>query len=247
MRYPVLTADKAREILEASRRGEAIDDSSRQFRGRGQDLDLQVIDNLARQLDKIKRKYPEMLRRRDPRGGSFEAEACEILHRALPIATEMLADYDFWTWLAVCQFRELVDWRHGGEEGHAVPENFGIGKRDENLLYRMWLRADIGCDSLRDDAYNLARRGDQDFWRSHVLRQGYGRCRAMVRALIRYQFPDASEGSPTLRILAVRELAKRLKRLHANLLFEFLDEESARRLLEREAEAAKLMVAHRSE
>jgi hypothetical protein len=229
------------EVLEALRRDELVDEHTYENRGHGSELSL---DELTSQLSEIKSRYPDVLGPRDPTGGKFEAEACGIMHRTIPFDVEMLADHDFWTWMAVSQFNELVDWRHGGKERPAAPANFGIGKREENLLYRMWLRADIGYDPSRSNPYELACRGDQDFWRSHVLRQGYGKCRSLVRALIQYQFPDDS-GKSTLKIPGIRELAKRLRRLHATLLFECLDEVNARQLVEREAEAAKSAVEER--
>lgn len=239
MRYVALKSEHAMETLEALRRAEPVDEHQvLVFRGSGDDVE-KVIPALAETLDEIKSKYPERLRRRDPAGGNFEAEACPELHKALPFDPQMLADYEWWMWLAVFHFRELVDWRHGGETGLAAPANFGIGNRSENLLYRMWLRADAGFDPDRSDPYELARRGDQDFWRSHVFRQGYGRCRSLVRALILYQFPDGSAGNPSLDTGEMRELAKRLRRLHPNVFFEYLDANTAYELVKAEAERAK--------
>lgn len=248
MRYRILNPGKALEVLDSSRRGEPIDESSYQYAGQGEELDRNLLDGLVRQLRAIKRRFPEVLRDRDPRAKAFEAEACIHLHRTLPRDATMLADYDFWTWLAVFVFRELVDWRHGGTKGEAKPANFGIGKRDENLLFRMWARADIGYDpSNAADPYDLARRGDQDFWRAHVLRQGYGASRTLVRALIRFQFPEGADGSATLKGLEIREFVKRLKRLNANVLFECMHENDVQKVFEREAEAARSAVAESGE
>jgi len=243
VRYVALKSQHAVETLEALRRAEAVDEQRvLVFRGSGDDVE-QVLPNLARILYEIKSQYPQRLRQRDPAGGEFEAEACAELHRALPFDPQMLADYEWWMWLAVFHFRELVEWRHGGKTGRATLANFGIGNGSENLLYRMWLRADAGYDPTRSDPYELARRGDQDFWRSHVFRQGYGRCRSLVRALIRYQFRDGSAGYPILKTAEIRELAKRLRRLHPNVIFEYLDESTAHELIVVEAERAKQTLA----
>jgi hypothetical protein len=243
MRYVALKSEHAMETLETLRRGEPVDEHLVLVcRGSGDDVE-QVVPALARTMHEIKSRFPERLRRRDPAGGDFEAEACSELHRALPFDPQMLGDYEWWMWLAVFHFRELVDWRYGGESGLAAPANFGIGNGSENLLYRMWLRADAGYDPARSDPYELARRGDQDFWRSHVFRQGYGRCRSLVRALILYQFPDGSAGNPTLETAEIRELAKRLRRLHPNIFLEYLDVNSAYELVRAEAERAKRALA----
>lgn len=244
MRYVALKAEHALQTLEGLRRGDQLDEKAVvEPRGSGDDDIERVLPDLARKLYEIKLRYPARLRRRDPAGGKFEAEACAEIHRALPFNPLMLADYEWWTWLAVFHFRELVDWRHGSETRVAAPANFGIGNGSENFLYRMWLRADAAYDPGRADPYELARRGDQDFWRSHVFRQGYGRCRELVRALVLYQFPDGSGGAPTLKIDEIRELAKRLRRMHANVLFECLTREAAYDLVRTEADRAKQAVA----
>ncbi|GIW91341.1 MAG: hypothetical protein KatS3mg109_1773 [Pirellulaceae bacterium] len=243
MRYVALKSEHALATLEALRRGEEVDEQQvLEIRGSGDDIE-RVVQDVAGTLYEIKLRFPERLRRRDPSGGAFEAMACGELHRRLPFDPQMLADYEWWTWLAVFHLRELVEWRHGGETGRAAPANFGIGNGSENLLYRMWLRADAAYDPSRSDPYELARRGDQDFWRSHVFRQGYGRCRSLVRALIRYQFPDGPDERPTLKIDQIRELAKRLRRLHPNVIFEYLDEAAAYQLVAAEAERAKHALA----
>lgn len=243
MRYVALKTDYAMVTLEALRRGEPVDEQRvLVFRGSGDDVEP-AVTRLAQVLNGIKAKYPRRLGRRDPAGGQFEAEACSEVHRALRFDPQTLGDYEWWTWLAVFHFRELVDWRHGGETGRAAPANFGIGNGSENLLYRMWLRADSGYDPTRSDPYELARRGDQDFWRSHVFRTAYGRCRSLVRSLILYQFPDGSSREPTLRTIEIRELAKRLRRLHANIFYEYLDTDSAYKLVSAEAERVKEALA----
>lgn len=236
MRYPALKSEYALETLEALRQGLPVDERRvLVLRGSGNDIE-QVIPTITETLNEIRSKYPDQLRgKRDPAGSAFEAEACVELHKLLPFDAQMLGDHEWWTWMTVFHFRTLVDWRY---PPLAAAANFGIGNRSENLLYRMWLRADVAYDAARGDKYELARRGDQDFWRSHVFRQGYGRCRSLVRALIRYQFPDGSNGNPTLQTDAIRELAKRLRRLHPNLIFEYLDEETAYKLVADEAKHA---------
>jgi hypothetical protein len=243
MRYMALKSEKALECLESLRRGDPVDERAVvEQRGKGDDIEP-VLPHLARKLYEIKSRYPERLRRNDPNGGKFEAEACAEIHQALPFDPQMLADREWWTWLAVFRFRELVDWRHGSGTGRAAPANFGIGKPSDNLLYRMWLRADAGYDAERADPYELARVGDQDFWRSHIIRQGYGRCREFVKALVLYQFPDDAEGRPTLTTQEIRELAKRLRRMHANVVFECLSRQAAYELISTEAERARQAVA----
>jgi hypothetical protein len=246
MKYYALLAERAAAALESTRSGVDVDNSEvSETRGSGEMLDVGVFSSLGKQLHAAREGFAERLRSKDPAGGKYETIVCSYIHQCLPFDPRMLADLDFWAWLAVTQFWAIVDWRHGGEMGQASPANFGIGGGTENLFYRMWLRADIGYDPSRADAYELARRGDQDFWRSHLFRQGYGRCRQLARSLIRYQFPDSSPTVPRLKILEIRELAKRLKRLDSNLVFDYLDEADTSRVVEREAENARRTISRK--
>lgn len=238
MRYKILREEKAQETLEKLRNGEGIKDDAVEDRGEGEVFDERIIEEIKRKFNEIKQKYPSSLRARDPAGGDFEAEACVILHKLLPRDFTMLSDSGFWSWLAIICLREFVEWRHGGENKRAAIANFGIGNRSENLFYRMWLRADIGYDSTLEDPYMLVRQGDQDFWRSHILRQSYGKRRQFIRALIKYQFLTDS-GKPRLTIEEIRELAKRLRRLQFNLLLEALNEQESLEMIDSEAQRIK--------
>lgn len=241
MRYVVLPECHAPQTLAALRRGEAVDETLViELRGSGNSVDRFVAD-LEAGLNQIKSKYPQTLKgKSDPAARRFEADACVAVHSGLPYDPHMLADYDWWTWLAVFRFRGLVEWRYGYPAQGAALENFGIGgKRRENLLYRLWLRADAAYDPRRRDPYELARRGHVDFWRSHIIRPDYGKCRALVRAFVTYQYPHDCEDKGRLTVKEVRELAKRLRRLHANLVFEYLKDDEAYELVGREAELAK--------
>ena len=239
MQYYALRSENALSVLESVRTGADIDMQVIELRGSGPKFDEQSLKGLADELYEVKKGYQPKLRSRDPAGGEFEAAACAIVHKNIPADPNMLADAGFWLWLSITQFASLVDWRHGGEEGKASPANFGIGGIVENLLYRMWLRADIGFEPTALDPYELARKGDQDFWRSHIFRQGYGRCRRLSRMLIRYQFPTEKRNGPTLKTLEIRELAKRLRRLDPNLMYDYLDEREIFELIQKEALRAK--------
>lgn len=231
MRYPYLTQNDAAQIVTKRRAGEQPDVGQYiKFRGDGQEFDRSSIVRLTEEMMALKSRYPESLRQRDPKGGDFEAEASPIVHETLGLAMQISGDLDYWVYLAVIEFHELVEWRHAQ---HSALNNYGIGNRQENLFFRMWMRAEIGFNATDRDQYALARKGTQDFWRSHILRVRYGNCRKMARALISFQYPE-DDGEARLITDAIRELAKRLRRLYVNLEFAFLDEEKASALLEAE-------------
>lgn len=163
-------------------------------------------------------------------GARFETVAGPELHRLLP-EHPALADPEFWIWLALAHCQEVVDRRYGPVRN---PKNFGVGGAGENLLYRLWLRAEIAFDPQRQNQYELAAAGDIDFWRSHIFRQGYADARGFARALIEFQFPRERDRKAYLKIDQIRALAKHLKRARSNLLFEVMSGKRAIQFIESE-------------
>lgn len=246
VRYPILSVLKANEILAERRGGGELDeDSFVEYRGEGEVLDLAFLYPLVAELEKVRHRFPDYIEARSPDGGRFEAEACEIVHKSMRhLPPEVLCDLDFWRYLAVVRFPSLVEWRHGSPEAAAHPNNYGIGNVRRNLLYRMYIRADIGYVADANDPYELARVGDKDVWESHLIGVETGNVRSLARALLRYNYPDGGDG-PVLKVLELRFLAKRLNRLRANVYVQLYDDHQAFELVAREAERAKSEVAKR--
>ena len=236
-RYPVIYAEdalrylKARQLNDDSVRLEDI----RRTSGPGEDISNVPLEDLRERLLKLKRRFPASMRKRDPQGGKFESEACSVVHACLAgVDRQALADHDFWTWLAVDRLADIVEWRFGANGGPAEAKNYGIGTRSENMLFRLWLRADLG-KSTGPDPYEFARLGDQELWRSHILRQGYAAARSVVRSLLKLQAGRLSVNGKAVKALysgddkneGIRVLARRLKRMRANIIFEYLSPQQA--------------------
>jgi hypothetical protein len=179
-------------------------------------------------------KFPDGLKnqRHDNR---FEADAARLIHSIVPNRAEVIADPDFWLWLAVAHFTGLIEWRYRNPAGGTPLANYGIGARNENLLFRLWLRADLVFDEGARDPYHLCRGGQIDFYRSHLIRQSYANARNFSRALIRFQYPNQDD-QPTLKVQDIRELVKRLRRLRTNLFLEVLEEAECKNVIETEAQ-----------
>jgi len=165
--------------------------------------------------------------------GLFESQACVLLHSSLAITSQAAADAGFWRWLSLGPLLPLIQLRHESLR----PEHVGLGSPWDALLSRLWYRADLSFDSDEDDPYALAKLGDLDFWRSHVLRADYSACRPLLRALLRFQFPEHDQCRPRLKPSGssedgMRALAKRIKLRHAVVAFELLDEEQCMRELQ---------------
>jgi hypothetical protein len=130
-------------------------------------------------------------------------------------------------------YADLVQWRFGTQES-IDPVNFGIARRSgmwEGLFARLWLRGNIGFDAASSDPYRIARKGDIDIWRSHIIRTEYGRCKPVAHALVNYQYPDDTSGKP-LSVKELRELAKKLRIADASISYELLDGDAIRELIE---------------
>jgi hypothetical protein len=234
MKYPVVSASEALRYLSAKRQGvEGVPDPRVDWRGDGEELDTAFVGSLRSGLESLQDKFGN--KRTDKENSAFEGQAAVLVHKAIPNEPLMLADFDFWGWLAVVHLPHVVEWRYGSPENGSDLKNYGIGARGENFLYRLWLRAEISLDEGKAQRYHLTLRGQVDFWRSHIFRQGYASVPAMAKALIRFQYPEELNGQPRLKIAEIRALAPRMKRLRANLMYEFLDDAGCLRLLEREA------------
>ena len=240
MRYPTMTASDATTYLQAKRAGNPVDvETVVRFSGSGEEFDGSFLEPLRASLTKLMASFPEGIKSKsDAKANAFEGKAARIIHEGLPIDSQVLADPEFWIWLAVAQFPDVVEWRYryGKEDSAAQLANYGVASRTENLLYRLWLRAELVLDDAATDRYHLADSGQIDFYRSHLFRQGYANARGFARALLRFQYPKTSNpAEPNLKLLEIRDLVKRLRRMRSNLFLEILPEEECRAVIEAEA------------
>lgn len=228
MSYPALTRIDAKRILNAYGNGEDVARIPLFTKQLGAEADWEEIGNeLYQALEGVRAAFPEP--ERDGGYRKFEILAGIEAHKLLP-DHPATADPDFWTWLVIRNFIPLVLWRYGKT---ADTKNFGLGAAQENLLFRLWLRADIGFDS-ETNTYKLAEYGDIDFWRSHIFRQSYADGRDFARALIKFQFPEGSDAKARLSVKQIRDFAKHLKKARSNLAVEVLNEAKSAQLIERE-------------
>ena len=227
--------------LAALRAGAPSDvDAGVKMRGEGMELDQSFVTPLRVGFDELMAAWPEGLKN-DKERNIFEGKAARLVHRVVPLHNEMLCDPEFWVWLALVCFSDIVEWRYGNPEGGAKMANYGVGSKTENLMYRLWLRAELVLDDTNRDRYHLADTGQIDFYRSHLFRQGYANARGFARAFLKYQYPNKDRAAPHLKTLQIRDLAKRVCRIRSNLFLEILPEEECRAVIE--AEAAAVLVA----
>ena len=131
--------------------------------------------------------YPKTLSKSD--GGKIDSQLPEIVHEELRhlINVHQAAQIGFWRWLSnvACEgyFWDFIKWRIGGEQ----MSNWGIttpGSIIEVYFYRAWLRGQKMYEPTDADPYKYAKMGASDVWRSHILRQDFGRDREFVKAFL---------------------------------------------------------------
>ena len=239
MTYPTLTIDQGRAVLEALRSGRPSSPPSPSWRGRGPQFDVSLVNDLAEEVREVRRARGEPEEGNRRYWAAFEGSAAASVHQCLEgLPATVAVDPEFWIWLVFGAGHEgivkLVAWRHGSGDLDAVrDENFGLTTAMEAGFWsRLWLRGDIAFDPGRPDPYELAERGDQDLWRSHIMRQEYGQIRTIGRALLLFQYPDHAPHEPRVSVKVIRAMAKELRRLHATTAFELLDEPAAMQLVE---------------
>ncbi|MGE0294817.1 MAG: DUF6339 family protein [Hyphomonadaceae bacterium] len=228
MRYKVIDPSYASRCLESHfAPGETDVDGYVSEIGDGPLLDEDMVRDAYEKLVVLMKKVAPSEHTNLPKnkGGEFEALACVAFHETLKLPRYVAADHRFWLWLTFAwsggDFAKLVDWRFQGKPDQ---KNYGVTSAAsfrEGFLARLWWRAEIGCQPGAKDPYAIARQGDQDIWRSHILRQRYGRNRSFARSFISTLYP---KGKRTLSIREERELAKLTRARNAATAFELLDD-----------------------
>jgi hypothetical protein len=229
MSFPTISAADARRFLTALANGEEPLDPSVRTQTLGPERDWdEIAESIKEALTPLRDSAGDGISRQTRVAARFEAMATVEVYKLIPQQHPAVGDPTFWIWLAITHFRDLIGWRYGTGPNEAHPENYGIGKGGkENLLYRLWMRAEIAYDRGAADPYHIARLGNIDFWRSHVLRQGYSNGRQFARALARFQFPGGPQDKSRLGTDDIRELAKRLRAARSNLIVEIMDRDRA--------------------
>jgi len=204
------------------------------YRGDPPDFDDSGISEIIDAFDAVRDEFGAELGRRE--GAAFESRLVEPVHRNIRLSDEAASDPGFWRWLAVRHFFQLTRYRHPPNTGGLSLANFGVYAITECLIWRLWYRADLVFDVEHStDPYWLARLGDQEIWRSHLLRIRYGACRHLARELIRFQYPDPTNGLPRLKTAdkndGIRLLAKKLRRRQTAVVYEALGSTDVEKLL----------------
>lgn len=232
MAYPILTRSAANSAYLALLNSEEPNWVELEaMRGSGTPKDYY---ELKWDVDELMKEFPGSLS--EGKAAQYEGLVGVLLHENISDA-EATSDPDFWRYIALRPLLDATLFRHSTKEpGFPSKPNFGIGSLLENFAFRAWMRAEIGYDpeAVPGQRYVLALRGDQDLWRSHLIRVRYSFHRAMAHALIEFQYPtDDSSGllKKGDKKDGIRMLAKRLQRSQANTAYSLLSREQCRCLI----------------
>jgi hypothetical protein len=236
MSYPVLSRAKTIEYV-LGRRNQTVNDAPPEPELRGpddDDLDVVVNENLNKVIERWHAADPRKISSNTAKDALAGELSIELYEGFRDLPGTVLSDRDFWRYCAASLY-DFVQWRIGE---NCQLTNYGAASDSvrDCLPHDMFQRAHIaylgGAACGDPDPFALARLGASDVWRSHILRVQTGHAPVVAHELL----SDVKAGK--LKTDLVRDVAKRLKRARANLLFEILDQAQARELIDRETARA---------
>ena len=175
-------------------------------------------------------------------GDKFEAGASAVVYQGLSsLPYDVLIDYDFWRYVALRHFADVIMWRHAVGGRTKVPggslDNWGLGSQMTRCVpLRIFLRGSLSARNIECGGRALTDLGDVDVWASHVWSQAFAAHIPMADA----QF----EGISSMRlqnasdmVSHLRQLPKRLKVIRSDVVFEALNLEECRAIVDHEVQA----------
>jgi hypothetical protein len=178
------------------------------------------LEDLIEELDVILKRYQAKQADKPTTitAHKFDSEIVAPIHKYLSqhLRPDQLCDIGFWRWLSNVAgdgfFWKLIYWRFlGGKKGKYKPGSqvnwaiiSGAADLKESYLFRSWVRGHLMHDPTLSDPYESAKKGTADVWRSHILRQDWGKDQTMVRAFLDFNF--ASDGKRLIPDPDLREI-----------------------------------------
>ena len=242
MKCKTLSHERAKQAIEGRQNGAPLRllDSEFETVGFGPWWDESRADRAADALRGIMHQAKERKKKLDV--NTFDKDACAALHRELETPPNLAASDGFWRWLAVEKFGDLVEARSpkSRDSGSVLPRNYGIhASVTDNRIAILWFRADMVYDPEAQDPYHLATRpAHTDFWESGIIRHRYAWSRNLARSLVRFQYRDPRSDQAFLHSTheeGIRELYKRLRRLHTTVSFEYLTDDDIMTILKQKS------------
>jgi len=244
--YYGLSAERAEQYRVARRAAKSLNGSSSIAPGeiqgfltqKGQagsdiaDAPLQLLNRkLTRAIEEIEKSGPK---NEKLKWQKFDSQAAPLVFEALNVLPfAILNDIDFWRYMAVHVMYDVVDWRYPKDNGSRWGSNPSQSIR--TITYAWFIRGQL-CQNFDSEEIALVNKvGDIDIWTSHVIAVLHGSSSAIMfeyfRKCVEWQKPNG--GWNQWGRLAFRDLAKQLKALRSNYVFDIIDKLSARQIVER--------------
>jgi hypothetical protein len=243
VRYPVVRLAEAQRYVLRRQSGELGSGDVPEFEEEGAKDAESLLPVVKKLTDRISELHADGKARftSAPARDTFEGSLAIQLHEQLrEFPPYVLTDDDFWRYLSVRGLYEFIAWRDGKGSGSPALASFGAsGLRVsyDCVPFRMFVRADVasivaaaGPESM--DALQMSSIAGTDVWRSHIMRSQSSFAPHYVRMLLEHV------DRKLLPSPVVRELAKRVKRVRANVLIEALEVEETAVMFEREFRAS---------
>ena len=195
--------------------------------GQGEKLDEDKVSQLVSELTALTDELDE----NDNGRRKFDQRAAVLLAKYLPLSVAEATERRFWQWFAITQAPAVVRWRWGHVKQISRHRWMGGWK---DTFRRLWVRAQIVCDSDSADPFELATRGDEDFWVGIIERE-IAQCPAIVAALVGTFFPanDGDSNRSKQRMDHYRGTIKRLRQIRPSRVFEAMTQAEAQSLVNR--------------
>ena len=165
---------------------------------------------------------------------AFDIEAAPLIFQTLNgLPFQILNDMKFWRYVGVHAIYDVVDWRYPKDNGSRWGSNPTQSIR--TLAYALFVRGQL-CEGFDKNELALVNKvGDVDVWTSHVIAVLHGSSTAITHEFFRkcvgWQKPKG--GFDDWGRLALRDLAKQLKALRSNYVFDVIDKRTAAQIVDR--------------
>ena len=196
------------------------------------DAPLQLLNRkLNRLMEELKKSGPK---NEKMRWQNFDSQAAPLVFEALNVLPfAILNDIDFWRYVAVHIMYDIVDWRYPKDNGSRWGSNPSQPIR--TISYAWFVRGQL-CQNFSVEENALVNKvGDIDIWTSHVIAVLHGSSSAIMyeyfKKCVEWQKPNG--GWNKWGRFAFRDLAKQLRALRSNYVFDIIDEVSAKQIVDR--------------
>jgi hypothetical protein len=198
------------------------------WKGSGIDITAAALAKMSSELDTLlNSSFSGTMKKKDSRLNQFEGQASSIVHENLrDMPLEILADEDFWRYVAIVPMFAIVAWRHESLGNNNLGLTAGRGFL-RCLPYRMFIRADIAFRHSDGADYSLATAHASmvDQWASHVLAQQYGAVPRLVQIMLA-EFEELRKRKVKKPTEIDREIAKELSQIRSIQVFEFFQNDT---------------------